>query len=223
MIVGLILNNNKNQAVFRLLENVPHKKKTKKVFVFAHGAGAPMDSDFMNTITDAVVAQGITVVRFEFPYMQERRDIGKKRPPNRMPELLDHFIKVIDALGGPEHCVIGGKSMGGRVASMVATELPVSGLICLGYPFHPAGKPEKLRIDHFDKIKVQNLILQGDRDPLGNQEEVLSYHLPKKINIQWVEDGDHDLKPRKKSGFSHAEHLQSAADAISQWIVEMIE
>ncbi|RLT92894.1 MAG: alpha/beta hydrolase, partial [Ketobacter sp.] len=109
--------------------------------MLAHGAGAPMDSDFMATIARLVCDRGIKVVRFEFPYMAQRRETGKKRPPDRMPVLMDTFSQVIDDHGGPDHCVVAGKSMGGRVASMVLAEGKARAAISLGYPFHPPGKP----------------------------------------------------------------------------------
>ena len=171
-------------------------------WLFAHGAGAPMDSDFMNVVAEGVAAAGITVKRFEFPYMEERRKTGKKRPPNRAPELLQHFMRAIEQAGGMSTCVIGGKSMGGRMASMLAAENSddVIGVVCLGYPFRPAGKLEKTRIDHFPDMSVPHCIVQGTRDALGTRDQVESYKLPKILDVHWLEDGDHELKPRKKSG-----------------------
>ena len=187
-------------------------------FLFAHGAGAPMDSEFMDQIARGLALKGIRVVRFEFPYMVERRKTGGKRPPNRQPQLIESFTEALQKMDGP--CVIGGKSMGGRMASILAAQGSegIKAVVALGYPFHPAGKPDKLRVDHFSQLPLPMLIVQGTRDPLGNREEVRSLELPLNAEVLWLEDGDHDLKPRKKSGFTHAEHLDATVDAVAKFI-----
>ena len=195
--------------------------------ILAHGAGAPMDSKWLEDFALNLAMQGIKVVRFEFPYMQERRESGKKRPPNRQPELIECFKQVLDDIDGP--WVLAGKSMGGRMASILASELPVGleneklreqlkGVLALGYPFHPQGKPEKLRIDHLPLIDVPMAIVQGDRDKLGDRVLVERLGLPSDLQFLWLEDGDHDLKPRVKSGFKHEEHLARAVDYSAQFI-----
>ena len=100
--------------------------------VLAHGAGAPMDSPFMAAFAEGLGARGIGVARFEFPYMRQRRTGGGKRPPDRAPALRQSWLEVIDALGGAPGLAIGGKSMGGRIASLLADEAGVRGLVCLG-------------------------------------------------------------------------------------------
>lgn len=194
-------------------------------FLFAHGAGAPMDSDFMQALADMLAAQSVGVIRFEFPYMAERRETGKRRPPNKMDVLLESFQAHIDGVRSryPDVSLyIGGKSMGGRVASMLVQENVdrgmVAGAVCLGYPFHPPGKPEKLRTEHLAPMTCPVLILQGTRDKLGNQEEVAGYPLGEGITLSWLEDGDHDFKPRKASGFTQLQHWQTAADRVRQWL-----
>lgn len=189
-------------------------------WLFAHGAGAPMDSAFMNAVAEGVAEAGITVKRFEFPYMVQRRLIGKKRPPDRAPLLKACFLEAIEQLGGMSRCVIGGKSMGGRMASLVAAEHSedIPGVVCLGYPFHPIGKMEKTRIDHFSDETVPHCVVQGTRDALGNQEQVATYGLPSAVTIHWLDDGDHDLKPRKKSGLTHEEHIASAISHVVDFI-----
>ncbi len=118
--------------------------------ILAHGAGAPMDSPFMERIAELLAAQGIAVARFEFPYMAQRREDGRKRPPNPQAQLLDCWrrvhAQVRETLDGP--LALGGKSMGGRMASLLADELGADALVCLGYPFYAAGKPEKPRVAH---------------------------------------------------------------------------
>lgn len=179
--------------------------------VLAHGAGAPMDSSFMNAVARGVADQGIRVVRFEFPYMAARR-AGSRRGPDREAVLLQTWRDVIAGLD-PARTVIGGKSMGGRMASMVADELGVAGLVCLGYPFHAPGRPDKPRIDHLRELRTPALIVQGTRDPFGPRQEAEAYPLSAAITFHWLEDGDHDFKPRSASGHSHKEHIASAVAA----------
>lgn len=187
-------------------------------FAFAHGAGVGMESDFMDTIARGLAKKGVRVARFEFSYMQKRREDGKRRPPDRAPILLDIWRAVIEGLGR-ENLFIGGKSMGGRLASMIAADLEreeaaVKGCICLGYPFHPPGKPEKLRVEHLATLETPSLILQGTRDSFGTQEEVSSYELSSKIDIHWLEDGEHNFIPRKKSGRTTMQNWDEAIEAM---------
>jgi predicted alpha/beta-hydrolase family hydrolase len=193
--------------------------------ILAHGAGAPMDSSFMNDFACGLAENGVRVVRFEFPYMQERRLNGKKRPPNRQPELIECFLEVLAKELGP--CVIAGKSMGGRMASILASQenspAHVKGVLAVGYPFHPQGKPEKLRTDHLPSIQVPMLVQQGSRDALGNSELVGSLGLPENIRIDWLEDGNHDLKPRVKSGYTHEQHVQLAIKNSAQFIKQCLQ
>ena len=192
--------------------------KNSKTFIFAHGAGAPMDSDWMNAVTKGLFERNINVIRFEFPYMQERRNSGKKRPPNSKSILIETWKEVISLVDTKEF-YIGGKSMGGRIASLLADEIKPKGLICLGFPFHAPGKDPKDRIHHLEKLKTRTLICQGTRDSMGGQAEVESYQkngqLSNGIQIHWLEDGDHSFSPRKKSGFSLDQHIASVCDAIA--------
>jgi predicted alpha/beta-hydrolase family hydrolase len=163
--------------------------------VLAHGAGAPMDSPFMAWFTRELGQHGYRVVRFEFPYMAARRSAGKGRPPDREPVLRATWLKVIEAVRGEaagegRKLVIGGKSMGGRMASLVADEAAVAGLVCLGYPFHPTGEPERLRVEHLRTLKTRTLIVQGERDAFGSRAEVAEYELATSIQIAWIADGD---------------------------------
>lgn len=194
-------------------------------FVFAHGAGAGMESDFMTQVAEGMANQGVQVIRFEFPYMQIRRALGTKRPPDRAPKLLEHFKAELKAIGGP--FVIGGKSMGGRMASMLVAQLnedqdplldEIKGVVAFGYPFHPQGKPENLRTDHFENVSVPMLVLQGSRDKLGDRELVSGLALPANMDVQWFEDGDHDLKPRKASGYTHEDHINQAITSAADFV-----
>jgi len=190
--------------------------------LLAHGAGAPMDSRSLTASAQALAAIGLRVVRFEFGYMASRRVLSAKRPPPRAEKLSAEYIAAIDDLDAPGPLVIGGKSMGGRVASMIADPLHasgrVAGLLCLGYPFHPIGKPGQLRTAHLIDLQTPTLIVQGTRDPFGAREEVAAYSLSKAIEILWLEDGDHDLRPRKAvSGFTAADHMRTMADRVAIW------
>lgn len=190
--------------------------------LLAHGAGAPMDSPAMNAIAGALAVAGFRVARFEFGYMAGRRTHAGRKPPPRAETLIGEYRTAIEKLRTDGPLVIGGKSMGGRVASMLADELfeadKIAGLLCLGYPFHPSGKPEQLRTKHLAVLKTPALICQGTRDVFGNRDEVSGYQLSKRIEILWLEDGDHDLRPRKGiSGFTAADHLKTVADKVKAW------
>jgi predicted alpha/beta-hydrolase family hydrolase len=189
--------------------------------LLAHGAGAPMDSASMTATAQALAAAGFRVARFEFGYMAARRS-GQRKPPPRAESVQPEYIAAIEALDAKGKLIIGGKSMGGRVASMIADAMlgqgKIAGLLCLGYPFHPPEKPQQLRTAHLAGLKTPTLIVQGTRDPFGTPEDVAGYQLSKAIEILWLEDGDHDLKPRKSiSGFSTADHLQTLADRVTSW------
>lgn len=185
-----------------------------RVYLFAHGAGAPMDSDWMTAVASRLAKREIKVVRFEFPYMAARRIDDRKRPPDSAKRLQATWHEVIDLVGGPQEVFIGGKSMGGRQASLIADELEVKGLICLGFPFHAPGKAPGNRIEHLKTLKTPTLICQGTRDPMGTQAEMACYALSKQIQISWLEDGDHSFKPRVKSGYTLAGHLQHVVHQI---------
>jgi predicted alpha/beta-hydrolase family hydrolase len=190
--------------------------------LLGHGAGAPMDSTSMTATARALAAAGLRVARFEFGYMASRRTADGRKPPPRAETLNPEYTAAVDALGAKGPLIVGGKSMGGRVASMVADELiasgKIAGLLCLGYPFHPPGKPDQLRTRHLAGLRTPTLICQGTRDEFGTRDEVGSYKLSDAIEILWLEDGDHDLKPRKSvSGFSAADHLKTVADRVAAW------
>lgn len=190
------------------------------IFILGHGAGAAMDSPGMNEIATRLNHRGIRTVRFEFGYMAARRQ-GARRPSPRADSLLgeyrDAVRAVIDAAGSTP--VIGGRSIGGRVASMVADELQVPGLVCISYPFHPPTQFDQLRTAHLEHLRTPTLIVQGTRDPYGVPEEVASYPLSPAIELHWLEDGDHDLRPRKAmSGFSYAQHLDTTAEYVAEFV-----
>jgi len=177
-----------------------------------------MDSDFMEAMTLRVASEELEVIRFEFPYMIKRRRTGKAAFPDRQPLLLDTWRRVIDQLDPTARLFIGGKSMGGRMASLVCAEMELAGLVCLGFPFHAPGKPVNSRIDHFPMIKCKTLILQGERDPFGNAKEVNAYNLSSNIKIKWLQDGNHDFKPRVITGLTIEDNMDQAARAITTFV-----
>ena len=194
--------------------------------LLAHGAGAPMDSASMTAAAEALAGSGFRVARFEFAYMAARRT-GDRKPPPRAETLNPEYEAAIAELGVDGPLIIGGKSMGGRVASMIADDLhgrgKIAGLLCLGYPFHPPGQATKLRTAHLKGLMTPALICQGTRDEFGTREEVPGYDLSDHIEILWLEDGDHDLKPRKTiSGFSAADHLATMAKTAKAWAERLV-
>ena len=197
-------------------------RKRSHTFLFAHGAGAPMDSPFMEFFAKGLADEGLCVGRFEFPYMQRRRAEGTKRPPDRGPKLLEAWSEVIaevrDGLPKGGRLIIGGKSMGGRIASMVADDQGVDGLVCLGYPFHPPGRPEKTRTEHLAELQTPALIVQGTRDSMGGQEAVAGYQLSKSMKLHWLEDGDHSFKPRKKSGRTEEQNWLEGVTEVAAFV-----
>jgi predicted alpha/beta-hydrolase family hydrolase len=199
-----------------LLMNEPKGSPTGLTIVLAHGAGAAMDSPFMEQVAQALAEQSFRVARFEFPYMQELRRSGKRSRPDFPSVLESTWLRVVEQLGDPSRLVIGGKSMGGRIASMVADRAGVKGLICLGYPFHPTGRPTTLRVAHLENLRTPALFLQGERDSLGSREEIDGYTLSPSIRIVFLPDGDHSFKPRKASGRSYPQNMaQAVAEMVS--------
>lgn len=212
------------------MEILTNGPESGPIYVFAHGAGADMRSEFITQVAEKLAEKGIRVVRFNFPYMIKRAEDGKRRPPDRAPKLIAAYEELIKQLTGS--VVIGGKSMGGRMSSMLMAEnaqrdtknqLPILGCACLGYPFHAPKKDPKNRLDHLKELTEPLLIVQGTRDPMGNQEEVTFYQEEGRINsavkLSWLEDGDHDLKPRKASGYSHQQHIDNAIDQVADFVL----
>lgn len=192
--------------------------------ILAHGAGASMNSAFLEGMAEALVRRGVSVTRFEFNYMAQRRTGGLKRPPPKVVQLMEEFRAAVAEAGGVGRVFIGGKSMGGRVASMIADEFfaagQIKGLVCLGYPFHPPGKPGALRVAHLEGMVCPALIVQGERDPLGTRSEVEGYALSAAIRVEWLGDGDHDFKARRQSGFSQAQHIETAAEMVARFVTQ---
>lgn len=186
-----------------------------------------MDSEFMNDVAEGLASRGVQVHRFEFPYMAKRRVDGIRRGPGRADALVGYFDTAASSLRAqiPDDgsLFIGGKSMGGRIASMIADTCSVAGVLCLGYPFHPPGKPEKLRVAHLTKLKTPTLIIQGERDTFGTADEVQGYPLASCIQVKTLIDGDHSFKPRKKSGRTESQAREEAVQTMATFMESQAE
>ena len=208
-----------------LLLDQPSTGSVQANLLLAHGAGAPMDSDFMQQLVAELVKHDLRVLRFEFPYMQARRNQGQRRPPNPMPELqqymLDELARQMQHFSEP--WLLAGKSMGGRVASRVVSQSKALGAIAYGYPFHPIGKPDKLRMEHLPGLTKPLRVIQGERDRLGAKTLIAAMDLGDKVSIDWLVAADHDLKPLQRSGLTQAQHLQRAAAVSSEFIQRCIK
>ena len=202
------------------------KSTSPVILLLAHGAGAPMTSPFFEELSLLISGQGLRVVRFEFSYMAERRHGGSRRPPPKAERLIPEFNAAIDVvrqnLRNGQRLLIGGKSMGGRVASMIAEKHfkagRVAALLCYGYPFHPPKNPESLRTTHLERITCPTLIVQGEKDPLGTRSEVENYNLSNKIRLHWIAGGDHDLAAVRPRGTSAHSGIAAAASETVRFL-----
>jgi len=199
--------------------------KDAPTLVLTHGSGAAMDSEFMNEFTALAIANGICVARFEFNFMATRRITGKKPPPPKAEKLIGEFLTALEdiAIKKPETALfIGGKSLGGRVASMMAQQCfeakKIAGLVCLGYPFHPPGKSDALRTAHFADYNCPSLICQGENDPFGKRPEIERYDLPDSFQFHWAPFGNHDMAPPKRSGLTKQDNWSDAAAAVAAFM-----
>lgn len=159
------------------------------------------------------------VVRFNFPYMVKRAQDGKRRPPDRAPKLLEDFEQKIAAFYRQEGSLfLAGKSMGGRMASHLAEHPQVAGVMCLGFPFHPPGKPDNFKGEHLASLTKPTLILQGERDTFGTQQECQGFSLSDAVDLVFIPDGDHGFKPRVKSGFTEQGNRRLAVESMVEFI-----
>ena len=195
-------------------------KEAKNILLLAHGAGAPMDSIFMNTISDGLNNNGIITFRFEFPYMEKRRS-GKNTFPDKLDILCDFYKKIyfnIKKANPDKNIWLGGKSMGGRVATLISRSLDIKGVIVFGYPFHPINKLDKLRLESLQLSGPTILIIQGTRDKFGTITEVKKYKIHKNNTIFWIKDGDHSYNTLKKSELSSKDAIVQAYNEASIFI-----
>lgn len=174
----------------------------------------------MRTLAGALARIGIEVVRFNFSYMQKCIESGKRSLPDKMPSLLQQYSQLIEQVDDSLPLFIGGKSMGGRVASMLSSYTKVSAVFVFGYPFH-APKKQSWRTEHFDDVDCPLFIAQGERDAFGNKDELAEKYWPK-VTISWLPDGDHDFKPRVNSGLTQQQLIEDAAIWCSRKIDEVL-
>ena len=194
--------------------------------IIAHGAGAGITFSFLEAIAQLIAGHDVAITRFEFDYMAARRHDSPKRPPSKANVLTQEYAELISAVSARapngQKLFIGGKSLGGRVASMIADEYfrsgAIWGLVCLGYPFHPPNQPEKLRTAHLENIACPTLIVQGTRDPFGTRAGIEALKLSPKIQFHWIGDGDHDFGPRGASGFTRKGNLAAAANRVAAFL-----
>jgi predicted alpha/beta-hydrolase family hydrolase len=193
------------------------------VLVLAHGAGAGQRSQFMTAFSGAMQARGITAVTFDFPYMRHHR-----RAPDRAPVLEATWRAVLQHItaggAGPARVVIGGKSMGGRIASHVLSDparpLPsVVGLVLLVYPLHPPGQPDRLRTAHLPLLGTPTLVVQGSHDAFGAEQEVREAFAAVRASVDWliVPGGDHSFKVRR-AGRTQAEIFEDVYATVARWV-----
>ncbi|CAI3794817.1 alpha/beta fold hydrolase [Rheinheimera sp. MM224] len=191
--------------------------------LLSHGAGAPVQSEFCKLLAELLAKQNIEVWGFNFAYMQKTL-AGKRQLPAKMPVLMAEVLEQVSQMPTDLPLVIAGKSMGGRVATMLAAShlLPaqVKGVIAFGYPFHPP-KKDNWRTEHFVDLKRSVLVLQGERDPFGSTEELAGKSWPS-IDLKWLQSGDHDFMPLQKSGLSQQQLIEQAAYLSRSFINEFI-
>ena len=189
--------------------------------VLAHGAGAGQRHPFMVTVAQGLAERGIDVVTFDFPYMTQKR-----RVPDKAPVLEASFRETVaearQRVGPDRRLFIGGKSLGGRMATHLAAEglADLQGVVLLGYPLHPPGKPEQPRVAHLPRITVPVLIVQGERDAFGTPDEARPAFagLGTRATLHVVEGGDHSLRVPRSAGVSQQDVYNGVLDAIAVWV-----
>lgn len=190
-----------------------------KILVLTHGAGASSSHPSLAELARLIGERGVRVARFDFPYMRRAAETRARAwPPDDEEVLVGAWVEVMRELAPASRLVIGGRSLGGRVASILADVAEAAGLVCVGYPFHPPGREGPVRTAHLRVIETPTLIVQGERDPYGTREEVAGYQLSPNVRLHWIADGDHGLTPRKRSGATEAGNFAAAADAIAEFV-----
>ncbi|HXT64968.1 MAG TPA: alpha/beta fold hydrolase [Pyrinomonadaceae bacterium] len=222
MSANLLIHVNERESVTALLYAAAKRDRSRITLILGHGAGANQLSGFMREFGNGLGKRGLDVVTFNFLYMEQGRKI-----PDPAPRLESCYRAVIDAMLTHKklkgnHLVIGGKSMGGRIASQVAASHPenIDGLVFLGYPLHPPGRPDKMRSEHLPKIKAPMLFVQGARDAFGTKQEIAEIikKLKLRAELYAIEGGDHSFKVPKTLGVSQAEVHNTAMDRIGDWL-----
>jgi predicted alpha/beta-hydrolase family hydrolase len=192
------------------------KRGADRAVLLAHGAGADLNAAALTTTADALAKAKIPSLRFNFPYRDKGRG-GPDRPPvleAAVREAIGELSKLSKV--PPERCVLGGRSMGGRICSMVGATDGALGLVLLGYPLHPPGKPENLRVEHFPKLKMPVLFVSGTRDTFATPDELkgAAKKIRGKVTYSWIDTGDHGFKPLKSSGLTVASVLADVSETV---------
>ncbi len=193
----------------------------ERAVLLAHGAGADMNTPTLTAFADALAEHGVPSLRFNFAY----RAAGKGAPP-KAPVLEAEVRRSIGELMRrtklpAERIVLGGRSMGGRICSMVAATDGALGCVLLGYPLHPPGKPERLRIEHFGSLRCPVLFVSGTRDTFGTPQELQreAGAISSQVDWYWIETADHGFRPLKKAtGLTTQQALIPAAAAVADWV-----
>ncbi|MGA9770598.1 MAG: alpha/beta fold hydrolase [Blastocatellia bacterium] len=211
---------NEQDAVTAFIYPADKKTRARVTLLLGHGAGADQTSNFMVSFAIGLQARGIDVVTFNFLYTEQGR-----RAPDRNDKLESAYRAAIAAVKTDRRLkqnrlMIGGKSMGGRIASQVAAEgvEDLAGLVFLGYPLHPPGKPEKLRIEHLPKIHKPMLFVQGARDSFGTPDELQPVIKKIKASLYSIEGGDHSFTVAKRWPVSQEQVYEAAQEEIARWV-----
>lgn len=217
----LQINVGEDDRVTAFLYAADKKERLNATLILGHGAGAGQSTPFMRAFATGLAQRGMDVLTFNFLYMDQGRKV-----PDPAAKLESTYRAVIDGAAKQKELkgnriFIGGKSMGGRIASQVAAQTSelIAGVVALGYPLHPPGRPDKLRVAHLKDIKVPFLIVQGSRDAFGTREEIAATIKQHKLTAKLfvVEGGDHSLKVPKSSG-TQQEIYDSVMDEIASWV-----
>jgi hypothetical protein len=191
-----------------------------ETILLAHGAGAPMDSPWMNAMAAALVREQFRVIRFEFAYMAARRR-GQEATSASLQDLTNDYTSALRAQTIYAPLLIGGKSMGGAIASLIADPLfsssQITGVVCFGFPFHGRSNPTDYRAAHLQNTQAPTLIVQGTADPFGNREEVAGYKVSQSVHLCWISAADHDLASLDELSLSHGNIAQAAREAALWW------
>lgn len=197
----------------------PQAGQRERILVLTHGAGASSSHPSLAELVRLIGERGVPAARFDFPYMRRGALTGRWAwPPDDEDVLTSTWIEVMRELQPASRLVIGGRSLGGRVASTLADAAEVAGLVCIGYPFHPPRRDGPVRTAHLREIATPTLIVQGERDPYGSRAEVSGYQLSQQIRVHWIADGDHGLAPLRRSGRTDRQNLEAAAGVIVDFV-----
>ena len=203
------------------------KRGADRAVLLAHGAGADMHATTLTTVANALADVHVPSLRFNFPY----RAAGR-RAPDRPPVLEASVREAAAELArmskvDPARLVLGGRSMGGRICSIVAADaddpVPALGLVLLGYPLHPPGKADQPRVEHFVRLRMPVLFVSGTRDPFGSPDELTRYakDITGAVTFSWVDTGDHGFKPLKASGITVGDAIATVAETVVHFVQDL--